>query len=124
MLVHVKAPHTNFEVQGKIPKKMLEFLHENYKSVEIIDDDEEYVRVLDSPWVKELENDWHAGITIRNYREMYNWTQKELGEKLGGVHVQNISQIERGKREVSKEIAVKLAKLFKIDLERFFKMIP
>lgn len=50
------------------------------------------------------------------YREDY--TQKELGD-LVGIDQSNISQMERGKRAIGKEVAKRLAKVFKVDYRIF-----
>lgn len=46
-------------------------------------------------------------------------TQEDLGNLLGFFSKQNISEIERGKRGVSKDVAKKLSKIFGAPIEHF-----
>ena len=45
------------------------------------------------------------GDFLRIYRENKGLTQAELGKKLGGIHRQHISNMERGQRSISINIA-------------------
>jgi DNA-binding XRE family transcriptional regulator len=56
---------------------------------------------------------------MRIYRENFNMTQAELGKRLGNIPRQNISQMEKGKRGISKENAKRLAKIFDVPVDRF-----
>jgi transcriptional regulator with XRE-family HTH domain len=46
-------------------------------------------------------------------------TQAELGKKLGDLPRQHISNMERGSRGISKEIAKKLSHIFNVPIDRF-----
>jgi len=46
-------------------------------------------------------------------------TQKELGELLGGVPRQHVSNMERGIRAISKKVALNLAKIFNTSVDKF-----
>ena len=59
---------------------------------------------------------WALSVSGLRYRE--DLTQKELAELIG-VKQSNISQMERGVRPIGKEIAKRLAKVFKTDYRRF-----
>ena len=59
-----------------------------------------------------------TGITIRGLRIRDGLTQKELAHKLN-IHQTHISQIENGKRIVGKNLAQKLAKVFRTDYRLF-----
>ena len=59
------------------------------------------------------------GDAVRVYRENRKLTQAKLGEKLGGLSRQYVSDIERGSRSISKNLAKKLSALFDVPLERF-----
>ena len=46
------------------------------------------------------------GVSLRGlYRELHNLSQAELGEKLGSLSRQNISNMENGRRGISKALA-------------------
>ncbi|MBO6770802.1 MULTISPECIES: helix-turn-helix transcriptional regulator [unclassified Thalassospira] len=53
---------------------------------------------------------------VRVYREYYNMTQEELGEKVG-VTGTYIGAVERAARPLSKKLATKIASLFKVDVD-------
>ncbi|MBW2741359.1 MAG: helix-turn-helix transcriptional regulator [Deltaproteobacteria bacterium] len=47
-------------------------------------------------------------------------TQADLGQKLGKFTRQKISDMERNKRSISKDVAKKLSQLFDVPIDRFF----
>lgn len=59
-------------------------------------------------------------IALRAYRNREGLTQKQLS-KLTGIPQHNISEMERGKRTMRKELAKKLAKALNCDNRRFLK---
>jgi len=61
------------------------------------------------------------GKYMRVYRDNKKWTQKQLGEKLGGISAQNISHYENSKRPISYKLAVKLSRLFDVSIDHFLK---
>jgi len=56
---------------------------------------------------------------VRELREKANWTQKELGERIG-VSRQAINAIETGKFDPSIWLAYDLARLFGLAIEELF----
>jgi len=56
---------------------------------------------------------------VRVYRDNFGFTQAKLGEKLGGLSRQNVSDMENNRRGISKDIAKKLSKIFKVPVDRF-----
>lgn len=59
------------------------------------------------------------GSRIYGLRDAHGWTQRQLGEKLGGVSAARISDWENDRRSVSKEFAKQLSELFRVSVERF-----
>lgn len=59
------------------------------------------------------------GENIRALRLKRNWSIQTLSKK-SGVHHNYLSDLERGKRNVSLTIIYKLAKGFDIDVKEFF----
>ena len=117
MLAVVKKPH--IEISGeKIPEKLLTFLKENYKGVELIDENEELVDVTRTQWYQQMESESTPAATLKRYRKRAGMSQSELGIKLGMLK-QNISAMERGARGISKATAHKLAEIFQTDPGRF-----
>lgn len=123
MLAVVKKPRTNltmFEVKGNIPSKVIKYLHQEYgRNIELVDEDEERVKVVETDWYREIKTATTPGETVKIYRENLGLTQEELGRKLGKYSRQKISDIEHGKRSISKEAAKKLSNIFTVPVERF-----
>ena len=115
----VKMHRIRIEAES-IPEDLIEFLKRTYGEVEIIEDpDEEFVEVTKTDWYKKIRKKITPGENMRFYRDLRDWTQDELGERLGGVSRQNVSGMEKGRREISKKTAKALAKLFDISVEKF-----
>lgn len=120
MLAVVKTPLTSFEVKGDISKPLMDFLKAEYGKMlkikpEPADETEDYFA---SSVHKKMKKETTPGSNIRVYREIHEFTQDQLGEKLG-VSNSFICDLEKGRREVSKEMAKKLAELFGTTVERF-----
>lgn len=123
MLAVVKKPHTEnslFEIKGEIPKKLIQYLQDNFgNDVEIVDESEEMIDFLSSDWFKKTTDSLTPGEVVKIYRENLNLTQEQLGKQLGKFTRQNISDIELGRRSISKEAAKKLSVFFNVNVERF-----
>ena len=120
MLAVVRKPHTEtpiFEVKGEIPDDVLAFLKKEY-TVEI-DNDNETIDISETDWYKEMKAKRTPGKAVRIYRENFGYSQGELGEMLGGLSRQNVSGMENDRRGISKEMAKKLSKIFKVPVDRF-----
>ncbi|MCK5355626.1 MAG: helix-turn-helix transcriptional regulator [Methyloprofundus sp.] len=119
----VKKPHTEnslFEVKGEIPKNLLQYLQDNFgNDVEIVDESEEMENIFSSNWFKKTSKSLTSGEVVKIYRENLNLTQEQLGKQLGKFTRQNISDIELGRRSISKDVAKKLSVLFNVSVERF-----
>ena len=116
----VKTPHIEVNIKGKmIPEKLISLLKEEYgEEVKVIEDDDKLVNVFETPWYKNIKEALTPGEVMRIYRENRTMTQTRLGELLGGIPRQHISNMENGKRPISLNTAKKLAKLFNIPIER------
>ena len=123
MLAVVKRRHTNqalFEIRGDIPSKVVSYLKREFgRDVQVMQDDEEVVNVFNTEWFKETSAATTPGDALKIYRENAGLTQEELGRKLGKFSRQKISDMERGTRNVSTEVAKKLSGLFQVPVERF-----
>ncbi len=118
MQVHVKTPRTKIDMTGDIPERIIIILKELYGKKVSVSEDEEFTSIKDSNWYKNMETQITPGETVAFYRKMHKMTQKELGEKLGNFSKQNISEIERNIRPVSKKAAKQLAEIFNISVDR------
>ena len=117
----VKTPHIDITIRGNIPEKLLSVLKKEYgKKVRIVDDSENtMLRAVDTDWYKKTKASIQPGENMKLYRELHKMTQAELGEKLGGLPRQHISNMERGMRAISLATAKKLSAFFKVSVERF-----
>ncbi|MGE3954283.1 MAG: helix-turn-helix domain-containing protein [Parachlamydiales bacterium] len=65
-----------------------------------------------------LQETTEAGATLKGLRTREGWTQADLASRLG-VNQSNVSKMERGVRPIGKEMAKRLATLFKTDYRLF-----
>ena len=117
----VKTPRIEINIKGEIPGKLMTVLEEEFgEQVELLEEnDEEKVDVFETDWYRSIESGTTPGDNLRIYRENHGLTQARLGEMLGGVPRQHISNMERRVRSISLKTARKLAKLFKVSPEKF-----
>ena len=116
MLAVVKTPHTDLRIKGFIPRPVLKVLKTEYgKSLQVKTDkdDENLVDFFETDFYKDFKKRMTPGDYVRMYRENMNLTQVALGEKVG-MSRSYICDVEHGRRAISKDIAKKLSKLFKI----------
>jgi len=121
MLAVVKTPHIRIEIKGKIPKRLLKVLKEEYgPEIQLVpDEEEEKIDVFGTEWYREIKGKLTPGANMRIYRQNRAMTQKELGDLLGGIPRQHISNMERGARSISKKVALQLSRIFKTSVEKF-----
>ena len=124
MQAHVKTPLIDISIRGEISSRVLTVLRREYGKQLVIDedDDNDLVEVVDTNWYRETKAKSAPGDALRIYRENHNLTQKQLGEKLGNVQRQIISNMERGQRTISLATARKLATIFKVSADRFLDL--
>ena len=119
MLVVVNQPHiNNFTIRGTISGKDLEFLKKHFGESLTVKYDDDLVDFHDTEWFSEVEPELTPTSNLVFYRKLMKMTQAELGEKLG-VSKQVVSDMERGRRSISKKTAKKLSKIFSVSVERF-----
>ena len=121
MLAIVKTPYIKIEIKGKISKRLLNVLKEEYGSdVQLVpDEDDEKIDIFETEWYKDIKEKLTPGKNMRLYRLNRGMTQKDLGDVLGGIPRQHISNMEKGIRPISKKVALKLSSIFKVSVEKF-----
>lgn len=121
MLAVVKTPRTSIRMRGHISNRLLDVLVEEYgTSVKITPEPgDEKVDIFQTEWYREAKKRLTPGKYMKIFRENHGMTQAELGKALGGVPAQHISNMERGSRPISKRIALKLADVFDVSVEKF-----
>jgi DNA-binding XRE family transcriptional regulator len=123
MLAVVKTPHIRIHIQGKIPARLMNVLKKEYgKGVKLVDepsDDDELVNVFQTDWYRRTKARLTPGKSLRIYRQNAKMTQDELGKRLGALPKQFVSNMENGIQPISKNMALKLASIFKTSVARF-----
>ncbi|WP_405335001.1 helix-turn-helix domain-containing protein [Fibrobacter sp.] len=130
MLAVVNQPRTqgteaaSFRIEGKVPKFVVMFLESAFNKalkVEVSDDEDDVaVPFEQTEWYRDVKASMTAGDTVKADRGLRGWTQKVLAQKLG-ISVQNLSEIERDVRPVSRKMAAKLAEVFNTDPAAYFR---
>ena len=117
MQVAVKTPRIELKMKGDIPERVILFLEEEYgvSLRQTADDGEDVVNALETDWYKRTMAAMTPGKALRIYRENAGLTQAALGERIGGVPRQHISNMENGKRPIGKENAKRLAAALHVD---------
>ena len=119
----VKTPHTNIQIQGDIPSRFLDMLRNEYgNKLKIYEGEEEYIEITESDWYKEIKSETTPGDAMRLYRNNHQLTQTQLGEKLGNIPRQLISNMECGRRSISLATAKKLSAIFTVPASRFLDL--
>ncbi len=118
MQVVVKTPR--IRIEGEVTAELVEYLRKEFGEIEVITEEEdELIEVTKSEWYRTLRESVGPSENVRLYRELHGFTQEELGKKIGNFTRQNISNIENGHRAVSKNMAIRLAELFNVSVEKF-----
>lgn len=117
----VKTPRTKIEIKGHIPKRIMQALREQYGAkVQLLpEEDDERIDIFETEWYKRIKAQLAPGDNLRIYRQNAGMTLQQVGELLGGVPRQHVSNMEKGIRPISKRVALKLAALFKVSVEKF-----
>ena len=121
MQVAVKTPRIELEMKGDIPERVILFLEEEYgvSLRQTADDGEDVVNALETDWYKRTMAAMTPGKALRIYRENAGLTQAALGERMGGIPRQHISNMENGRRPIGKENAKRLAAALHTDYRVF-----
>lgn len=111
MQVHVKTPHIDIQIQGEEYKPLIDLLKKDFgeELVEIIEDEDELIEITSTDWFNEMKPT--AGETVEIHRSNLKMTQVELGEAIGGRSKQYISDIEKGRRNISLDLAKRLGEV-------------
>ena len=119
----VKTPRTNIRIQGDIPPSVLDVLRSEYGGkLRIYEEEDEYVEVTGTDWYKTIKDKSTLGDAMQIYRKNQQLTQAQLGEKLGNIPRQIISNMERGRRSISLSTAKKLSAIFNVPASRFLDL--
>lgn len=116
MLAVAKTPRIKLKIEGDVPPALLVMLKKTFgKDLKIEED--EYVNVRDTSWYKKKK--MTPAMRVKEYRDIFEFTQAQLGEMLGGKSRQYVSDIENDRRSISLDSAKKLSKIFDTGVEKF-----
>lgn len=101
-----------FNLKKSTPRKVLTEIADRYSPYFTNDPDDELVDISTTEWYKNMEKEMKPMDYLRHLREVRGLTQKGLGDKVG-TNAAHISDYETGQRAISKEMAKKLAEIFK-----------
>jgi DNA-binding XRE family transcriptional regulator len=119
MIATVKRP--GFEMRGNIPEEFIEITRKFFgeKGVKVVKEkDDELVDITTTKWYKKQEAERDPSFNLKFYRGLHKYTQAELAKKVGALP-HHVSEMETGKRAISKAMALKLAKIFNVSPDRF-----
>jgi DNA-binding XRE family transcriptional regulator len=120
----VKTPHIEISVRGAaIPPRLMDVLKEEYgPELSLVEEEgDELVDAFETEWYKGVKGKMTPGTYLRIYRENKGLTQLQLGESLGGIPRQHISNMEHGSRSISLKTARKLSLLLVAPIEKFIE---
>jgi DNA-binding XRE family transcriptional regulator len=117
----VKTPRIELKIKGEISPKLISVLEEEFGSELLLQEEQgdQIVDIFETDWYAQVKSKMTPGDNLKIYRENRGWTQSQLGEMLDGVPRQNISNMERGIRSISKKTAQKLSQLFRVSPAKF-----
>ncbi len=110
MSAAVKTHPISISFKPRTPARVIHAVKRQFSNY--ILDEEESVDWFETDLHKEIAARMTPAKTLRTLREMCGWTLAETGEKIGASPYR-VSDYETGQRAISKEMAKKLAEVFK-----------
>jgi DNA-binding XRE family transcriptional regulator len=117
MQAAVKMHPINIRFKARTPARVIHTVKKQFSNY-ILEDNDDYVDWFKTDLHKEISARMMPGKTLRTLREMCGWTLAETGKTIG-VSPHRVSDFETGQREISKEIAKRLAVVFKVSPLKF-----
>ena len=117
----VKTPRIKILIKGDIPERLMSVLNDEYgRQVRLSEDkSDDFVDVFETDWYRSVKSGMAPGDNLRIYRKNHGLTQARLGEMLGSVPRQHVSNMERDVRSISLKTARELEKIFQVSPEKF-----
>lgn len=123
MLAHMKTRRTEHEAEimltvplkeaGKVGNAILTMLELAGHKVRHLNDEDEELYAFE-----EVFPDAHPGMVLNGFRLKMEMTQIELAERLG-ISQNRVSDMEKGKRPISRTMAEKLGVIFDVPYKAF-----
>lgn len=117
----VKQRRTDRRVQVTVPASLLSELRKRYGTKGLVVESERAsTNFRNTEWFKEISGELTPAEALRTYRKNRGFTLAQLAKLLGPtIRIQNVSNMENGSRGISKDMARKLAEIFKTSPARF-----
>jgi DNA-binding XRE family transcriptional regulator len=121
VLARVRTNRVYIEVKGIIPGALLQCLRDEYGRRLILKCEwgERLPNVLDAPFYEREPGEMSPGAWLRYFRQDGGLSQAKLGQELGGVSHQNVSHMEYGRRQISRQMALRLSSFFGVRADKF-----
>jgi ribosome-binding protein aMBF1 (putative translation factor) len=117
MLAAAKTRPISLMFKPRTPRRVIQRVRKQYSRY-LIENDERLVEWKKTDLHQELKKEIIPGVFLRLLREGHAWSQAALAEKLA-ISFRRVSDFETGQREISKDIAKKLALIFNVSPARF-----
>ncbi len=119
--VSVKTARIFIKIEGAISWNLLNVLRDEYGRKLIVSSmtGERLQDILMAPFYEPEPMEMSPGDYLRRFRLDRDLTQAELGRQLGAVPRQNVSNMEKGRRPISRRMALRLARFFGVPAARF-----
>jgi DNA-binding transcriptional regulator YiaG len=102
----------------RTPRRIIDRARKQFSVYLEKDEDDQLVDWFKTDLHKEIAKEMTPGMLLKIIREAQNISQSELGTLIG-VSSRRVSDYENGHREISKDIAKKLSKIFNFNASRF-----
>jgi len=110
--------HGDMAMRYMLPRQSAHKLIDQLEPFKIVENDEDGMVSIEEVFKDELAKYGAVGATIRGFRHRDELTQAMLATKLG-VKQSHISEMEHSKRPIGKQLAQKLAKIFRTNYRLF-----
>lgn len=124
MVIVVNQPlidNGGIKIEGEnIPNKFINYLKRTFgeENISFGEENTDPVLFRDTEWFKNIRGEITPEENVKFYRKQRGMKQKELASLLS-TSKSVISDIERGRRKVGKEMAKKLSCVFNVSIEHF-----
>jgi DNA-binding XRE family transcriptional regulator len=120
VLARVRTNRVYIEIKGMIPGALLQCLRDTYgrRLILHIEYGKRMHNILDAPLYEQDPKEMNPGAWLRFFRQDNGLSQAGLGQKLGGVSRQNISNMEYGRRPISRKMALRLSSFFGVSADK------
>lgn len=121
VLARVRTNRVYVEIKGMIPARLLQCLRDEYGRRLILKCEwgERLPNILDAPLYEREPKEMSPGAWLRYFRQDGGLSQAKLGQEIGGVSRQNVSHMEYGRRQISRQMALKLSSYFGVRVDKF-----